>query len=214
MFRMLSILDRSPIGVQKMLGWTLLRLMPLFTLTLTPHFSWEIQKRFISWPLLPEKLCRSVWSSGASIWKNSMTYFLKEYLLSLREQSKNLFQVDYNNVIKVGDVVVVKNPMKSRPYWSSGKVMEVTPGDDGIVRSTNIRKPNSVSDVLAPTCPKRSTRGMLKKDFLKFVWYWFPWICCSVSVITFFLFVLEGVENFKFGTLSARIRLAVWKLCR
>ena len=62
----------------------------------------------------------------------------KEYLLSLREQSKDLFQVDYNNVIQVGDVVVVKNPIKSRPYW----VMEVTPGDDDLVRSAKIKKPD------------------------------------------------------------------------
>ncbi len=41
-------------------------------------------------------------------------------------------------VIKVGDVVVIKNPMKSRPYWSLGRV---TPGDDDLVRSAKIRKP-------------------------------------------------------------------------
>ena len=70
-----------------------------------------------------------------------MTYGIKKYLLSLREQSKDLFQVDYNNVIKVGDTVVAKNPMKSRPYWSLVRVIEVTPGDDDLVRSTKIRKP-------------------------------------------------------------------------
>ena len=37
----------------------------------------------------------------------------EEYLLNLREQSKNLFQVVYNNIIKVSDVVVVKNPTES-----------------------------------------------------------------------------------------------------
>ena len=65
----------------------------------------------------------------------------KEYL---REQSKDLFQVDYNNLIKVDDVVVVKNPLKSRPYWSfvGWWVMEVTPGDDDLVRSVKIRKPD------------------------------------------------------------------------
>ena len=53
MFRMLSILDRLPIGVQKMLGWTLLRLMPFYILTSITHFSWEIQKTFMSWPPTP-----------------------------------------------------------------------------------------------------------------------------------------------------------------
>ena len=50
--------------------------------------------------------------------------------MGLREQSKDLFQVDYNNVIKVGDVVEVKNPMKSRPL---GGVMEVSQGDNDLV---------------------------------------------------------------------------------
>lgn len=66
----------------------------------------------------------------------------EEYLLSIREQSRDLFQVEYHNVIRVGDVVVVKNPIKSRPYWSLGRVMEVTPGDDALVRSAKIRRPD------------------------------------------------------------------------
>ena len=48
----------------------------------------------------------------------------------------------YSNVIKVGGVVVVMDPMKSRPYWSLGRVMEVTPGDDDLVGSAKIRKPD------------------------------------------------------------------------
>ena len=39
-------------------------------------------------------------------------------------------------------MVVVKNPMKSRPYWSLGRVMNVTPGDDDHVRSAKIREPD------------------------------------------------------------------------
>ena len=39
-------------------------------------------------------------------------------------------------------MVVVKNPTKSRPYWSFGGVMEVISGDDDLVRSAKIRKPD------------------------------------------------------------------------
>ena len=91
-------------------------------------------------------------------------------------------------------MVVVKNPMKSRPYWSLGREMGINPGDDDLVRSAKMRKPNGkmqehsikqlyplvlsvthshqsvipsgenlVSDVLAPSRHKRSTRGMHKK---------------------------------------------------
>ena len=62
--------------------------------------------------------------------------------MNLREQCKDLFRVDYNNVIKVVDIVVVENPMKSRPYWSLGRVMEVTSGGDNLVRSAKIKKPD------------------------------------------------------------------------
>ena len=40
----------------------------------------------------------------------------EEYLLSLREQSKDLSQVDYNSFIRVIDVVVVKNLIKLQTY--------------------------------------------------------------------------------------------------
>ena len=73
--------------------------------------------------------------------KESHDLRYKEYLLNLREQSKDILQVNYNNVIKVGDVIVVKNPMKSRPYWSLVRIMEVTPDDDDLVRSAKIWKP-------------------------------------------------------------------------
>ena len=66
----------------------------------------------------------------------------KEYQLGLKEQSKNLFQVDYNNIIKIGDVFVVKNPMMYRPNWSLRRVMEVTPGDNDLVWIAKIRKPD------------------------------------------------------------------------
>ena len=68
-----NTINSRPIGVQKMLGWTLLRLLPFSTLTSILHFSWEIQKWFMSWSLLPEKLCWSVWRPRTSISRNSMT---------------------------------------------------------------------------------------------------------------------------------------------
>ena len=62
------------------------------------------------------------------------------YLLSLREQCRDLHEVDYVNHIKLQDVVLVKNPAKSRPYWLLGRVVELIYGDDGKVRSAKIKR--------------------------------------------------------------------------
>ena len=64
----------------------------------------------------------------------------EEYLLGLRELTRDLFQSEFKNVIGLDDVVLVKNPAKSRPYWSLGRVIRVTPGDDSCIRSVLIKK--------------------------------------------------------------------------
>ena len=62
------------------------------------------------------------------------------YLLSLREQCKDLHEIDFINHIKVNDVVLVKNPAKPRPYWLLGRVLELIYGDDDKVRSAKVKR--------------------------------------------------------------------------
>ena len=65
----------------------------------------------------------------------------EEYLLSLREQCKDLHEIDFENKIKVNDVVLVKGPpMVKRPFWKLGRVVELFPGDDGKVRSVKVKR--------------------------------------------------------------------------
>ena len=40
----------------------------------------------------------------------------EEYLLSLRESCKDLYNMDLNNKIQINDVVLIKNPAKIRPF--------------------------------------------------------------------------------------------------
>ena len=67
--------------------------------------------------------------------KDKFEHFKKawyeEYLLGLREFSRDLFQTDWVNRINVGDVVLVKNPNKSRVYWQMGRVTKLMPSTDG-----------------------------------------------------------------------------------
>ena len=62
------------------------------------------------------------------------------YLLSLREQSHLLYQSSWINRIKVGDIVLVRLPNKSRPFWLMGRILEVLFGADGCARSAKLRR--------------------------------------------------------------------------
>jgi hypothetical protein len=62
------------------------------------------------------------------------------YLLSLRETSRNLYQSDWTNRIKLGQVVLIKVPNKTRPFWNLGRVMEIIIGYDNKIRSVLIKK--------------------------------------------------------------------------
>ena len=58
----------------------------------------------------------------------------EEYLLGLKETFKDLHESNFENRIKVGDIVLVKNPAVKRQHWILGRIMEVYPGADGKVR--------------------------------------------------------------------------------
>lgn len=67
------------------------------------------------------------------------TRWYEEYLLSLRELSKDLYQTSWSNRIRVGDVVLIKAPVKARPFWQMGVVSRLVEGDDGKVRTVFLR---------------------------------------------------------------------------
>ena len=65
----------------------------------------------------------------------------EEYLISLREQWKDLHEINFSNKLKVDDVVLVKGPPdKKRTCWRLGRVMKLFPGGDGKVRSASIKR--------------------------------------------------------------------------
>ena len=66
--------------------------------------------------------------------------YYNDYLLSLRETCKDLHQVDFVNKVKINDIVLIKNPSRPRPYWLLGRVVQLFPGDDGNVRSVQVRR--------------------------------------------------------------------------
>lgn len=63
-----------------------------------------------------------------------------EYLLCLREHSRNLHQVSWSNCVSVGDIVIIKTPNKTRPFWNLGRVVELIVGYDGNIRAVRVMK--------------------------------------------------------------------------
>ena len=62
-----------------------------------------------------------------------------EYLTSLREQAaKGSNARGVNAKLKVGDIVILKNDSVTRAFWKLGKVEELLPGRDGVVRAAVI----------------------------------------------------------------------------
>ena len=68
----------------------------------------------------------------------------ENYLLSLREHCRDLHQKNWEHKICAGDVVLVKMPNKSRPYWLMGRVMELVVGHDNKVRSVKLKRGDGV----------------------------------------------------------------------
>ena len=69
-----------------------------------------------------------------------------EYLLSLREYSRDLFQSEWTNRVRTGDVVLIKSPIKTRAHWQLGEVVSLFPGEDNKIRSVKIRKGDGRED--------------------------------------------------------------------
>ena len=67
---------------------------------------------------------------------NSLWY--EDYLLSLRTLYKNLHGAEFINRVKENDLVLIKNPVKSRQHWCLGKIVQLIYGADDKVRSVKL----------------------------------------------------------------------------
>ena len=65
-----------------------------------------------------------------------------QYLLSLRESSRDVFQTNWNDRIAVNSIVQVSSANKPMIFWQLGRVVKLIHGDDGKVRSAILKMPN------------------------------------------------------------------------
>ena len=76
------------------------------------------------------------------LFSNFKEAWYADYLLSLREASRDLYQDKWEEKVKEGDIVLVEAPNKSRPWWNLGRVAELLPGKDGKTRTVRIARPD------------------------------------------------------------------------
>ena len=57
-----------------------------------------------------------VFSEREKSLNNFKELWYEEYFLNLRESCKDLHNMNFNNKIQVNDVVLIKNPAKTRPF--------------------------------------------------------------------------------------------------
>ncbi|KAL7630818.1 UNVERIFIED_CONTAM: hypothetical protein RMT77_018969 [Armadillidium vulgare] len=66
----------------------------------------------------------------------------QEYLLSLRESMTKIYELSWDNIIKVNDIVLIKSEIKPRPFWMTGRVLELVIGHDNKIRSVKVKQSN------------------------------------------------------------------------
>ena len=73
--------------------------------------------------------------------------FYNDYLLSLRETSRKVYEGNWSETLKRGDIVLIYSPVKSRINWPLGCVTEVLTGNDGKTRCVKLRRSNQKEEV-------------------------------------------------------------------
>ena len=77
--------------------------------------------------------------------------WFEEYLLSLREHERNIYEDSWVNRITVGDVVLIGSDLEIKPFWHLGRIIQTFPGVDGKIRSAKVLRHNRTEGIY-PIC--------------------------------------------------------------
>ena len=78
----------------------------------------------------------------AEIYQSVKDLWVEEYLLSLRESYRNIYQAEWEDRVKPNDIVLISNPSKPKILWQMGRVLRLLPGKDGITRCVRVIRPD------------------------------------------------------------------------
>ena len=73
--------------------------------------------------------------------------WFESYLLSLRETSRDMYESHWEDKIKVGDIVLINSPIKTRAFWPLGRVTELLTGSDAKTRCVRVKRGGSMEEV-------------------------------------------------------------------
>ena len=73
--------------------------------------------------------------------------WFESYLLSLRESSRDTYENNWDDRVKVGDIVLIHSPFKSRIHWPIGRVIELLTGSDTKTRCVKVQRSDSSVEV-------------------------------------------------------------------
>lgn len=80
---------------------------------------------------------------------NFKDMWYEEYLISLREIDRNTYQPEWENKVKVGELVLISSAVKPRCFWSMGKITKLFFGNDNKVRTVEILRPDGSMGIFA-----------------------------------------------------------------
>jgi hypothetical protein len=82
------------------------------------------------------------WQTRFEVFDKFKEMWFDDYLLSLRELGRDLFNYQWRNKINCNDIVLISSPAEPRPFWQLGRVVEVIMGADNCARSAKVRRPD------------------------------------------------------------------------
>lgn len=85
---------------------------------------------------------RDTLSYQQRIYNKFKKQWYEHYLIDLREQHLQFHNKEWTNRIRKGDIVLIRNSLKPRPFWHMGKVVDLIIGDDGCIRSAKVQGPD------------------------------------------------------------------------
>lgn len=71
----------------------------------------------------------------------------EEYLLELGRKIPGRSRLSTRTRLQKDDVVLIKSPLKPRPFWVLGTITELIPGHDGVVRAARVQKGEGLEEV-------------------------------------------------------------------
>ena len=87
----------------------------------------------------------NLWTSSQSELDQFWEFWKSEYLHSLRERYQRTHKQPRGlapEQPKVGDIVLIENPLQPRGQWPYGKIIQLYMGNDGVIRSAEVLTPN------------------------------------------------------------------------